>query len=387
MATPTKQLNSPNKSCKVECSTQVASHAGVVELADTPDLGSGAARFGGSSPPSRISMLSKSVFLTSLLCSACLILSSCSLGPAKTRSLQEWCRNGYLRATQLLGFVETLQTDFPLPSHPHQGADHASATTTRAFSDYSSHVHTAVSSDGSRVEISLLRPRTMKALVLFTSNGDPLESDPSSIPGALRLLQNEVGLAVAHTRAAGASSTGDAAETHPVRDLIEAARTLQALGYCSPRNLFLRAAGSGGWTATSAALARPELFRGLILESPLLDIENVTTNKTLSLHPHYVEAWGTSRERLSELSPMQENTEFFPLDIMMIGSLTDDTPPALGNFEWLRRTACKHPELRSVFAVTSVEPVVSNRMLSATTARGIDIREVSFVLATIRRPL
>ena len=29
-------------------------HAGVVELADTPDLGSGAARFGGSSPPSRI---------------------------------------------------------------------------------------------------------------------------------------------------------------------------------------------------------------------------------------------------------------------------------------------------------------------------------------------
>jgi hypothetical protein len=29
--------------------------AGVVELADTPDLGSGAARFGGSSPPSRIS--------------------------------------------------------------------------------------------------------------------------------------------------------------------------------------------------------------------------------------------------------------------------------------------------------------------------------------------
>ena len=29
-------------------------YAGVVELADTPDLGSGAARFGGSSPPSRI---------------------------------------------------------------------------------------------------------------------------------------------------------------------------------------------------------------------------------------------------------------------------------------------------------------------------------------------
>ena len=31
--------------------------AGVVELADTPDLGSGAARFGGSSPPSRILFL------------------------------------------------------------------------------------------------------------------------------------------------------------------------------------------------------------------------------------------------------------------------------------------------------------------------------------------
>ena len=383
----TKQLNSPNKSCKVRSSARVASHAGVVELADTPDLGSGAARFGGSSPPSRTSMLFKSVFLASLLWCACLILSSCSLGPAKTRPLREWCRNGYLRNTQLSEFVETIQMGFPLPSHPHLGSDDARAAATRASSEHSSHMHTAVSSDGSRVEISLLLPRAMKALVLFTSNGDPRESAPSSIPGVLRLLQNEVGLAVAHTRAAGASSSGDASETHPVRDLIEAARTLQALGYCSPRNLFLRAAGSGGWTATSAALARPELFRGLILESPLLDIENVTTDKNLSLHPYYVEAWGTSRARLSELSPMRENTEFLPLDIMMIGSLTGDTPPALGNFEWLRRVACKHPELRSVFAVTSVEPVVSNRMLSATTARGIDIREVSFVLATIRRPL
>jgi hypothetical protein len=33
--------------------TKPDTRAGVVELADTPDLGSGAARFGGSSPPSR----------------------------------------------------------------------------------------------------------------------------------------------------------------------------------------------------------------------------------------------------------------------------------------------------------------------------------------------
>jgi hypothetical protein len=332
-------------------------------------------------------MLSKSVFLTYLLCSACLILSSCSLGSTKTSPLGEWCRNGDLQAAQLSEFVETLQTDFSLSNHPQQGSDHASATTMHASADHSAHAHTAVNADGSRVEISLVIPKAMKALVLFTSNGDPLERDPSSIPGAILLLQNEVGLAVAHTRPAGASRSGDASETNPVRDLVEAARTLQALGYCSPKNLFLRAAGSGGWTATSAALARPELFRGLILESPLLDIENATTNKNLPLHPHYVEAWGTSAARLNELSPMHENTEFLPLDIMMIGSLTDDIPPALGNFEWLRRTACKHPELRSVFAVTSVKPTAPERALSATTSRGIVLQEVTFVLATIRRPL
>ncbi len=37
----------------VAISTKPDTRAGVVELADTPDLGSGAARFGGSSPPSR----------------------------------------------------------------------------------------------------------------------------------------------------------------------------------------------------------------------------------------------------------------------------------------------------------------------------------------------
>ncbi len=39
--------------------------AGVVELADTPDLGSGAARFGGSSPPSRISEFKRTVAIGS----------------------------------------------------------------------------------------------------------------------------------------------------------------------------------------------------------------------------------------------------------------------------------------------------------------------------------
>ncbi len=43
-------------------------YAGVVELADTPDLGSGAARFGGSSPPSRISSLRAVAQFITLLC-------------------------------------------------------------------------------------------------------------------------------------------------------------------------------------------------------------------------------------------------------------------------------------------------------------------------------
>jgi hypothetical protein len=327
-------------------------------------------------------MLSRTVILSLLLCSSGLSLSSCSLGSAKPQPLRSWCERK-LAASQLAGFVETIEAEFPFTSHIQD----ATASTANAHSQHSSHSTTAISSDGSRVEILLLTPKTMKALVLFTSNGDRVESTPLSIPGATLLLQNEIGVAVAHTRAAGVSRAGGASQTHAVADLIEAARTVQALGFSSPRNLFLRAAGSGGWIVTSAALARPELFRGLVLESPLLDLETVATDKTLSLHPHYLEAWGTSRARLKELSPMEETTDFLPLDVMLITSLEDHSPPALGNFEWLRRTVCKHPELRSVFTLTSVKPVVSDRELSATTARGIDIREVSFVLATIRRPL
>ncbi len=261
------------------------------------------------------------------------------------------------------------------------------ATTTYSSSEYSSSSHIANSPDGYRVEISLALPKTTKALVLFTSNGDRLESEPSSIPEVVLFLRNGIGVAVAHTRAAGVSSKGDASQTHAVQDLIAAARTLQGLGYASPRNLFIRAAGSGGWTAASAAIARPELFRGLILESPVLDLENVVADPTSSLYHRYLEAWGASSARLRELSPMQETTDFLPLDIMLIASLTDRSPHALGNFEWLRRTACRHPELRSVLAFTSVKSAVPERELSATAGRGILPQEVSFVLTTVRRPL
>ncbi len=48
----------------------------MVELADTPDLGSGAARLGGSSPPSRIADP-----LLLILLSACATVSSCSFSP------------------------------------------------------------------------------------------------------------------------------------------------------------------------------------------------------------------------------------------------------------------------------------------------------------------
>lgn len=46
-----------------------------MELADTPDLGSGAVRFGGSSPPSRIPL-----FIQGIAAVVACLLTACSIG-------------------------------------------------------------------------------------------------------------------------------------------------------------------------------------------------------------------------------------------------------------------------------------------------------------------
>jgi oligopeptidase B len=238
--------------------------------------------------------------------------------------------------------------------------------------------------DGTDLKISVLSPQSPKALVLFTSDGARPGNDVKDIPNAIRFLDSGIGVAVAHTRAAGTSLDGSVSGSEAVLDLIAAARVLQALGYASPKNLFLRAANSGGWSATTAILVRPELFRGLILESPLLDLENVVTNTDLKYHHHYVEAWGSDPQQLRNLSPLEGSAYFIPLDILLIISLDDEAVPAVGSIEWVRRTLCQHSELRSVRIALDTGSISEDRDLSPLSSRGILSEEVSFILSALQ---
>jgi len=234
--------------------------------------------------------------------------------------------------------------------------------------------------------ISIVSPQVPKALALFTSDGARPENEIKDIPNAARLLDNGIGIAIAHTRAARMSFDGAVSSSEAVLDLIAAARTLQALGYASPNNLFLRASNSGGWSATTAALMRPELFRGLILESPLLDLENVVTNTDLKYHHHYVETWGSDRRKLRDLSPLEGTAYFLPRDIMLIISLNDEAVPAVGNIEWVRRTLCRLSEIPSIRIVVDTGLIQEDRALSPLTARGILADELHFILSTLQTP-
>ena len=53
-----------------------------MELADTPDLGSGAVRFGGSSPPSRIPLFIQGIAVALLAC----LSTACSRGSSDPNS-------------------------------------------------------------------------------------------------------------------------------------------------------------------------------------------------------------------------------------------------------------------------------------------------------------
>jgi pimeloyl-ACP methyl ester carboxylesterase len=131
-------------------------------------------------------------------------------------------------------------------------------------------------------------------------------------------------------------------------DLVTVARELQARRIASPKNLFIKGARHHGWIALQAALSRPELFRGVVLQDPLLDLAGVVHANTSPVHAAFVALWGTDTETLRALSPLEQTPEFFPLDILI--SLSDKRPASgfLGTLEWIRRTTCEHPELRSL---------------------------------------
>jgi prolyl oligopeptidase len=155
-------------------------------------------------------------------------------------------------------------------------------TTTADFSGIEVVRDVAVSKDGTRVPMSILRPRGIaldgsNPTLLYGYGGYGLSMEPSFDPVLLTWLEQGAVYAVAHIR--GGGEFGDAwhragnltRKQNVFDDFIACAERLVDAGYTTPERLAIQGASNGGLLMGAVATQRPDLFRAVAANVGVLD--------------------------------------------------------------------------------------------------------------------
>jgi prolyl oligopeptidase len=140
----------------------------------------------------------------------------------------------------------------------------------------------AVSKDGTRVPLSILRPRGLvldgsNPTLLYGYGGYGFGMEPSFDPVLLAWLEQGAVYAVAHIR--GGDEFGDAwhragnltRKQNVFDDFIACAERLIEVGYTGPDRLAIMGASNGGLLMGAVTTQRPELFRAVAANVGVLD--------------------------------------------------------------------------------------------------------------------
>lgn len=168
----------------------------------------------------------------------------------------------------------------------------------------------AVAPDGTRIPISLVRPREKPTeasreepapLVLYGYGAYESNTDPWFSAGRLSLLERGVGFAIAHVRGGGELGKhwyeeGKLAnKQNSFGDLIACAEHLVQRGLTAPERLAIRGGSAGGLLVGAALNQRPDLFRAVVAEVPFVDVINTMLDESLPLTVTEWEEWGNPK--------------------------------------------------------------------------------------------
>jgi len=174
---------------------------------------------------------------------------------------------------------------------------------------YRSKLHYSVSTDGTRVPISLVyridrRADAAQPLLLYGygAYGYPLDVDFSS--SRLSLLDRGVIFAVAHVRGGGEMGKRWHDEGRMLKkmntftDFISCAEHLIGEHYTDPGNLVIQGGSAGGLLVGAVTNFRPELFRAVVAEVPFVDVINTMLDDRLPLTTGEYEEWGNPKDKV-----------------------------------------------------------------------------------------
>ncbi len=161
----------------------------------------------------------------------------------------------------------------------------------------------ATAADGTRIPISLVRPRDLvkdgRAPLLLMGYGAYGVSLPAYFSSnRLSLLDRGFSVAIAHVRGGGElgkpwhDAGKMAGKPRSFTDFIAAAEHLIAGGFTSPSRLAIEGGSAGGLLMGAVVNLRPDLFRAVIADVPFVDVVNTMRDPTLPLTVGEYEEWG-----------------------------------------------------------------------------------------------
>ncbi len=147
----------------------------------------------------------------------------------------------------------------------------------------------AISPDGTRIPMTILRPRGIPhgeaiPTILYGYGGYGISLDPSFDPVLLAWLEGGAGYAIAHVRGGGEFGdawhrAGNLANKQVVfDDFIACAEHLLAAGHAARGRLAIMGASNGGLLVGAVLAQRPELFRAVAANVGVLDSLRVETD-------------------------------------------------------------------------------------------------------------
>ncbi|HTL47819.1 MAG TPA: S9 family peptidase [Verrucomicrobiae bacterium] len=161
----------------------------------------------------------------------------------------------------------------------------------------------AVSHDGTEIPISLVSRKGLarnreNPFLLYGYGAYGISTDPMFSSNRLSLLDRGFGFAIAHIRGGGDLGRpwyDDGKlmkKKNSFLDFIACAQHLVTEGYTRPEKLVISGGSAGGLLMGAVVNLRPDLFAGVVMHVPFVDVSNTMLDETLPLTVTEYDEWG-----------------------------------------------------------------------------------------------
>jgi oligopeptidase B len=173
--------------------------------------------------------------------------------------------------------------------------------------DYASEALQATARDGTKVPISIVYKKSMRAqgpqpLLLYAYGSYGYPTNPTFRSNRLSMLDRGMVFAIAHIR--GGADMGKLwyddgklmKKKNTFNDFVDVAEHLIKKGYTAPDKLAIQGGSAGGLLMGAVTNMRPDLFKAVVSEVPFVDVMNTMLDSTLPLTVGEYLEWGNPNQ-------------------------------------------------------------------------------------------